>query len=61
MHCKGCALGLAAALEHLPQVRSANALFPQQTATVQWEGEEAYEPVLRAATEEAGFEVVSFQ
>lgn len=60
MHCKGCALGLQGKLEQLPQVKSAKAAFPEQSAIIDWDGEEVYEPVLRGAVADAGFKVVSF-
>lgn len=60
MHCKGCALGLQGKLEQLPQVKTAKAAFPEQSAIVEWDGEEVYEPVLRGAVKDAGFEVVAF-
>lgn len=61
MHCKGCAMGLQGALERLPEVRSAQVMYPDQTAVVVWEGDAAHEETLRNTVASAGFAVDSFQ
>lgn len=61
MHCNGCALGLQGKLEQNPSVKSAKVSYPQHSAIVEWDGEEVYEPILRGAVADAGFEVVSFE
>lgn len=60
MHCNGCALGLTGKLESLPQVMNAQASYPEKTAVVVWNSDDAHEDALRSAVESAGFEVESF-
>lgn len=61
MHCKGCALGVQAALEKLPQVISAKATYPEQVAVVELSTDTPDEGALRDAVKGAGFEVEHIQ
>ncbi len=61
MHCKGCALGVMAALEKVPGVESAKASYPEQTAVVQMKDDAYDEAALRGAVKAAGFEVTGVQ
>lgn len=61
MHCDHCAKGLEDHLSKLPQVKQAAVSFPQHSAIIDWDGEAVYEPTLRGAVRDAGFEVVDFE
>lgn len=58
MHCGGCAMGLEAALEELPQVTSAAVSYPEKTAVVEYEAEAPAMAELRRVVEATGFSVV---
>lgn len=57
MHCKGCALGLTAALEKLPQVERATVRYPEGDATLLVDDASMDAAAIEAAVRGAGFQV----
>ena len=57
MHCAGCAMGVEAALEDLPEVKSAAVDLASNSAKISFEGDALDMARIKKAVEDTGFTV----